>query len=151
MAYGEEGMTRFANADIHQNVYHADTEILIEAHEASFETTFGIEERAAMLTGAIGTMPAGFRAAGALSLSHEVRAYGNNHAVRRYCSDSSVTLSAMVMHDDGASAYVGRKTTGHGVSQAMAAYRVCVRTRTDGSFPSYVPAMKVMKCLSANS
>jgi len=173
MAFGEEGLTRFANSEIHQNVYHADTEIrisvtqgkktttvttnqlddaalldalkkaedilpflpegefalppvlddqeiLIEAHEASFETTFGIEERATLLARAIGTLPDGFKAAGSLSLSHEVRAYGNNHGVRRYCSDSSVSLSGMVMHDSGASAYVGRTVTHPGELDVVA-------------------------------
>lgn len=155
----QEGLTRFANSEIHQNVYNDDCEVKInlfgdkkisivstnvlddgallealkdaenkleflpvghlelpelkdsleivsESYNSSLNNEFDTLRRAELLKKSIDLLDDDFIAAGAFSLKNIVLAWGNSHGVKRYVSNSSVDLNAMVMHESGASGYI---------------------------------------------
>ncbi len=155
----EEGLTRFANSEIHQNVYNLDCvlkinlfegkkislvstnvlddnsildalkaaenklkflpegtiqlpelqnleEIYLDDYSLELNEEFNIRKRASLLKESIDMLDKEFIAAGAFSLTNKVIVWGNSNNVRRFASNSSVKLNAMIMHDDGASGYI---------------------------------------------
>ncbi len=158
LQYMENALTRFANSEIHQNVYSDDCEVSIavfnkkkiskistnvldeasllktlrEAEEnleflpeGDYEYThvdspefleyedphisslnnLDIEDRAAILEKCFNSLPVDYLAAGALSKSITILAFGNSNKIKRFTSRNSQDFNVVVMHKDGASGY----------------------------------------------
>ncbi|WP_461612569.1 TldD/PmbA family protein [Clostridium sp. Marseille-QA1073] len=158
LKYMENALTRFANSEIHQNVYSKDCEIdisvfrdkkmsklstnvldetsllktLKEAEEnleflpqgdykythvdspkfLEYEDPYihsssnlDIEDRATILEKCLNSLPVDYLAAGALSRTVTILAFGNSNKIKRFTSRNSQDFNVVVMHKDGASGY----------------------------------------------
>ncbi|ARC86070.1 modulator of DNA gyrase family protein [Clostridium argentinense CDC 2741] len=158
LKYEENGLTRFANSEIHQNVYsenceidicvfnnkkisklstnvldetsliktlrdaeenleflpegdyeysHTDSPNFLEYEDSHINSSknLDIEDRAVILEKSLKSLPTDYLAAGALSRSVNILAFGNSNKIKRFYSRNSQDFNVVVMHKDGSSGY----------------------------------------------